>query len=135
MVKDTEVVKKMEAHTGTSVDSGAVSGATTGRVVGGLAGLLVGIGAVLIGEPLVAALGLTGAAATAASGAMTGAVAGGIVGALVWLGLPEEVAKDYEREIQAGGILLVVPAGEGDTSREIMERAGSVNVDTYGAIA
>src|SRR5687768_473487 len=55
------------------VAEGTASGATTGGVLGGLAGLLVevglftipGLGAVLIGGPIAAALGITGGAAVA----------------------------------------------------------------------
>lgn len=104
-------------NTGADVAGGALSGATTGAVIGGLAGLLTafaipGLGALLIGGPIAAALGLTGAAATTISGAATGAVAGGILGGLMGLGLPREQAAMYEERIKAGAILLAIPARE-----------------------
>lgn len=116
VVKDTVVAEKIEATTGTNVASGAAEGATTGGVVGGVLGLLVGIGAitipgigaVLIGGPLAAALGLTGAAATALTGATTGVVAGGVLGALVGLGMPEEAARYYDEQLREGAVLLAV---------------------------
>lgn len=102
---------------GVHVSEGAASGAVTGGALGGLTGLLIGLGVIsipgvgpfLAAGPLVAALGLTGAAATTATGTVTGAIAGGIIGALTSLGFPPEEAKIYEEEIRGGGILLVVP--------------------------
>lgn len=144
-VKDISLVMKNEVEgtdlassTGAHVAGGAVTGATTGAVIGGIAGLLVGIGALtipglgafLIGGPLAAALGLTGAAATTASGAVTGAVAGGLLGAIMGLGIPEEQARVYETQVQAGGILLAVPASENrvDDALDILEEFGASEV-------
>ena len=93
IMKERDENKKVAEKTGANVGAGTVSGAATGGVIGALAGLLVaagvatGIGALFIGGPLVAAMGLSGAAATAASGAATGALAGGIIGALGGLGV------------------------------------------------
>jgi hypothetical protein len=121
MVKDAQEGKDMAASTGAHVMEGAASGAATGAAVGAVAGLLIGIGAIaipgigglLVGGPLAAALGLSGTAATTASGAMTGALAGGLVGALVGLGVPEDDAKAYEQRINEGGVVLAVPVSEG----------------------
>jgi hypothetical protein len=86
VLKNKEDKEKLEENTGADVAQGAVSGATAGLALGGLAGLVAamvipGLGTLFIGGPIVAALGLTGAAATTVSGAATGAVAGGLVGA------------------------------------------------------
>lgn len=106
-------------NTGADVASGAATGVTTGAVVGGLAGLLAavalpGLGAFLIGGPIAAALGLTGAAASTVSGAATGAVAGGLLGALTGLGLSEDDARIYQDYVNQGGILVAVPARRGE---------------------
>lgn len=131
VMKDRNEGQRFENNTGANVAGGAAAGATTGAVIGGVAGLLIGIGAiaipgigaVLIGGPLAAALGLTGAAATTVAGAVTGAVAGGLVGALTGLGVPESDARVYEERVNAGGILLAVPAldDEVDDVRSILE--------------
>lgn len=142
--KDISIVTKDQAHaeniadsTGGTVAEGAVSGATTGGVVGGLAGLLIGIGAIaipglggiLIGGPLAAALGLTGAAATTVSGALTGAVAGGLIGALMGLGVSEDDAKFYEDRIREGAILLAIPdAGRREVAIDILEDNHAENI-------
>lgn len=123
VMRNSADAKNMAENTGADVAEGAVSGATTGAIVGGLAGLLgafvlPGLGAFLIGGPIAAALGLTGAAASTISGVATGAVAGGLLGALMGFGLPKEEAEVYERHINEGGILVAVPASS-KQSREV----------------
>ncbi len=122
VMKNSADAAYIRSNTGANVAGGAASGATTGALIGGLAGLLVGIGALvipgvgalLIAGPLVAALGLTGAAATTVSGATTGALAGGLIGALVNLGIPEADAKIYEDRVKSGAILVAVPETTGN---------------------
>lgn len=114
------------------VAAGTAEGVAVGGTLGALAGLLIGIGvitvpgigALLIGGPVAAALGLTGAAATTVSGAVTGALAGGLVGALTNMGLPEETARDYERRIREGGVLVAVPSN-GKRAENILRDYGA----------
>lgn len=140
VMKDKQGAKDMSADTGSDVVEGAVSGATTGAVVGGLAGLvasfmLPGLGALFVGGPIAAALGLTGAAATTASGVATGAMAGGILGALTSWGLSEEEAKIYEKRVSEGGILVAVPAKSGEESKvaQILHDRRADDVKTVSA--
>lgn len=143
MMKDPGEAEDVASSTGANVAGGAVSGATTGGIIGGIAGLLIGIGAIaipgigglLVGGPIAAALGLSGAAASTATGALTGALAGGIVGALIGLGVPEEDARIYEERIQAGAILLAVPSPEEreEEVREIFEEHGASQIRTIKA--
>lgn len=138
VVKDHETAQKIESSTGAGVASGLTTGAVTGGMIGGLAGLLAGIGAItipglgalLFAGPIATALGLTGAAAATTSGAISGALAGGLLGALVGLGIPEETAKEYEREIKAGAVLLAVPAHDHDEQDPlgIMQKHGGENL-------
>lgn len=108
--------------TSDNVKDGAATGAASGGVIGGLAGLIVGIsalaipgiGAIFIAGPLVAALGLTGVAATTISGGVSGAITGGLVGGLVGLGFSQEDANLYERSIKEGAILLNVEVDSND---------------------
>src|SRR5258706_9338553 len=75
IMKEGTERERFANDTGTNVAGSAATGATTGAVIGGIAGLLIGlgaitipgIGAILIGGPFGAALGLTGAAATTIS--------------------------------------------------------------------
>lgn len=137
MMKDTLEAGDIARQTGAeTVVGNTLGGAATGAVLGGLAGLaasfvIPGLGAFFIGGPLAAALGLTGAAATAASGAATGAVAGGILGALTSVfGLSTEEARIYEDRINEGGILLAVPAriGEEQEVEGILTELGADNI-------
>jgi hypothetical protein len=133
-------VKVNENDPAGAVVQTATAGATTGAVVGGLAGLLVaagaitvpGIGAILIGGPLLAALGITGGIATTVSAAATGALAGGIVGALVGLGLPRETAEIYSEGIKRGGVMLSVQVSDDEegTVANILTSNGAENVQS-----
>ena len=117
-MEDAEKSKVKAKNTG----AGLASGATTGGVVGALAGLAVtngilpGLGALFIGGPLVAALGLGATAAVVASGAVTGAAAGTLAGALTGYGLSEPDAHIYEEHIARGNIFVSVdcPDPKGD---------------------
>jgi len=121
VMRDRKEQEEIGHNTGTKVAGGALSGATTGLVVGGIAGLLAGIiipglGAFLIGGPIAAALGLTGAAASTVSGAATGVVAGGLIGALTGLGLSKDDAERYQERVKEGAILVAVPVTSQDLS-------------------
>jgi len=130
LMKDTKEAKVMAENTGASVADDTVKGASTGAVVGGIAGFLAGtvlpgLGGFLIGGPIGAALGLTGAAASTVSGAATGAVAGGLIGALTsTFDLSEDEARAYETRINEGGVLVAVPARNGEEAevKDIMKQ-------------
>lgn len=123
--RDTNLVKTEQTGPVQNMVGAGAAGATTGAAVGGLAGILLaagtltipGIGPLLIGGPLVAALGLSGGAATVATTAITGAAAGGIIGALTGLGMPEETAKIYNTRVSEGGTVLSVNAEDSDAAK------------------
>ena len=103
----------------------APEGAATGGVVGGALGAIV---AGLTGTGSIAAIAATGGAAAplvvgplaaALAGLGAGAVGGGIIGGLVGLGIPEVRAKEYERKLRDGAIMVSVRAGSrtGDEAR------------------
>ncbi|MEN9380031.1 MAG: hypothetical protein RJB15_1724, partial [Pseudomonadota bacterium] len=56
-----------------------------------------------------------GAAATTVSGATTGILAGGLIGALTGLGVSDNDAHHYEESIRSGGVLVAIPAQQGDS--------------------
>lgn len=140
LVKDNSAVGAESGQGG--VTAGAVTGASTGGVLGALAGLLVGIGVLAIpgvgpllaGGPLLASLGISGAAAStavgAAAGAATGAVAGGLAGALVKRGVPEEEAMRMEMRLKEGGVLLGVTTDRlsSDTAADILRAQGAESI-------
>ncbi len=144
VVKEGTKITQSEdsGHKGGSVAEGAVSGAATGGVLGGLAGLLIGIGALaipgvgafLVGGPIAALLGLTGAAATTISGATTGALAGGLMGGLIGLGVPEDEAKVYEQKVREGAVLLAVPTNSQTGENEVRKVFDDYNADQIRTI-
>ena len=107
-------------------ESRADQGATAGGVLGALAGGLIAVaslavpGGIFVTGPFWAALG----------GAAAGAAGGGLVGALVGAGIPEEHARDYERRIEAGEVLLGVDAvtePQAIEARRILEESGATS--------
>jgi hypothetical protein len=81
---------------------GAVSGGLVLGAIGGLIGLagvaLPGIGLIVVGGPLAAAL------ADAAAGGAAGVIAGGLMG----MRIPEHRAKQYEKSVREGSTLISV---------------------------
>jgi len=92
---------------GTAAGEGAATGMLTGGVLGGLvgaaaSGLIPGFG------PVIAA----GILSTILGGAAVGAAAGGMLGALMGLGIPEDEARYYQSEFEAGRVIITVKASE-----------------------
>ncbi|MER2063258.1 MAG: general stress protein [Alkalibacterium sp.] len=115
--KDDSQVDKIEDDTNTSVDASGDSkgskagkgtglGALSGGVLGGIVGLIAEVG--LLAIPGIGPIAAAGPLATTLAGLGTGAVGGGIVGALVGAGMPEEEAKEYERYLKDGKIIVMV---------------------------
>lgn len=105
---------------GTEKGNKSAEGLATGGVVGGALGAVV---AGLTATGSIAAIAATGGAAAplvagplaaAIAGLGVGAVGGGIIGALVGLGIPEVRAKEYEKKLRDGEILVAVRADGGD---------------------
>jgi uncharacterized membrane protein len=115
--KDDSQVDRIEDDTRTGVDSGDDSkgskagkgtgiGALSGGVLGGIVGLIAEVG--LLAIPGIGPIAAAGPIATTLAGLGTGAVGGGIVGALVGAGMPEEEAKEYEKFLKSGKIIVMV---------------------------
>lgn len=99
-----------------------VRGAGVGAIVGGtlaaLAGVAIsvtGVGLVVAG-PLVAALG---------AGVM-GATAGGFLGSLVGMGVHDDVARTYVRDLQGGAVLVGIDCepARADKAKWVLRGAG-----------
>lgn len=115
------------------VGSGAAVGAGTGAAVAGSAARLAAamLGAVTVPIP---GIGLIAAGPIAATlgGAAAGAATGGLIGALLSAGLPEEKARAYENQIEAGDTLVSVTVPEersGDVS-SILSQHGATGIET-----
>ncbi|MBT2689112.1 general stress protein [Bacillus sp. ISL-47] len=127
---DVDVLDESSGR-GKNAGKGAGIGAGTGGVLGGIVGLIAEVGLLTI--PGIGVLAAAGPLATTLSGAAIGATGGGIVGALTGAGIPEEDAKEYERYVKDGNILLMVEVDE--EQRSEIERnfteSHSLNTDMY----
>lgn len=117
---------------GTELDGGTTK-AAEGMGVGGAIG--GGVGAAIaalfaVGTSIaIPGLGLVvaGPIAAALAGAGAGAATGGLIGALVGAGIPEERAREYERGLNDGGIVIGARARDAAHAAEL-ER----DFNTYG---
>jgi hypothetical protein len=102
---DHKMGNKAAEGTGVGAMAGGAIGATImGIIAAGTAVSVPGIG-LLIAGPIAGAL----------AGGAAGGAAGGLVGALIGAGIPENRARQYERDIKEGGILVGVnPRNEDD---------------------
>jgi uncharacterized membrane protein len=109
-----------------------VEGTTKGAIAGGVLGGLVAVGALVI--PGAAPFAVAGLLAAWLEGMFAGAFFGGIAGALIEHGVPEDVARRYEKQMSDGDYLMMVLAKQGHreaTARQILQEAGSEDVETY----
>ena len=132
---DAATAAKHGISTTTPEDAGegAVKGTGIGLGVGILASLaaltIPGIGLVLGGGALAAALGATALTAGA------GAIAGGATGYLKDQGVPHEAAERYHGTVAGGGAVLSVniPSGDVDqaTAESVLSKYGAADVNAY----
>jgi hypothetical protein len=67
--------------------------------------------------------------------ATLGAAAGSIIATLIGLGAPEEVARFYQRELEAGRTIVTVKGGSGcDEALDILRRHGAYNARTQEGV-
>ena len=105
-----------ETNAGEGAAVGAAAGAVSGAAVG--AGILAGV------IPVVGPVLAIGTLGTILLNAAGGAAIAGIAGALVGWGIPEDDAKFYESQVQAGRYLVTVECGQGDDARDLLKRHG-----------
>jgi len=124
--------KTANGKKGSRAAEGAAAGVAAGASVGALWALGIAAGVLPVIGPVIAGGLLASVLASAAGGA---AIAG-VVGALVGLGIPEDEARYYEGEFQAGRTLVTVRAdGRSDEAWAILNRHGAYNRETAGTAA
>jgi len=117
-----------DSHAG----SGALAGALTGLGLGALAGLGVLAGVIPVVGPAIAG----GTLGVILSNAAAGAGLAGLAGALLGYGIPEEEAKFYHGEFEAGRTIVTVTAdGRCDEATSIMRQHGGYDMSTRPASA
>jgi hypothetical protein len=90
--------------------SKALEGAGVGSAIGGTTGAIIGAIAAIGTTVVLPGLGLlvAGPIAAGLAGAGAGSLTGGLIGALVGSGIPEDRAKEYDKGIREGGIVMGV---------------------------
>lgn len=114
LVTDTTRGTSFAMKEGTKTQSYEATGAEAGGAFGAIAALLIAASVIPSGGLSLVAIGPI-AATFAGLGA--GGLLGGMVGGLVGLGVPEHEAKLYEKDIQAGNILLAVTCENKDEQK------------------
>ncbi|HEX6483672.1 MAG TPA: hypothetical protein VF043_32910 [Ktedonobacteraceae bacterium] len=115
---------------GDDVVDSAATGALEGGILGGLVGaavslLIPGIGPFVAGGILAATLGAAG----------IGALAGSLIGILTGMGVPEEEARFYQRELEAGHTIVTVKSpGDYNDALIILRRNGAYDATTRPAV-
>ena len=111
----------------TNAGTGAVTGVVAGLGLGALAGLGVLSGIIPVVGPAIAG----GTLGVILSNAAVGAGVGGLVGALVGAGIPEDEARYYHDEFEAGRTIVTVQAeGRADDAMTIFRRHGAYDMNT-----
>src|SRR5512143_3925385 len=115
------------AEEGSRAGVGAIAGVLAGAGLGGLVGLGVLAGVIPVIGPVIAG----GTLATILANAAGGAAIGGLVGALAGAGIPEEEARYYQGELEAGRTIVTVQAdGRYDEAVTILRRHGAYDMHT-----
>jgi len=112
-----DVTPGTELSGGTKAAEGLGKGAAIGGGIGAALAALFAIGTSIV----IPGLGLVvaGPIAAALAGAGAGGATGGLIGALIGAGIPEDRAKEYERGIKDGGILIGTRYRDADHAREL----------------
>jgi len=122
----TAAADDTESHAGT----GAMTGAVAGLGLGALAGLGVLSGVIPVIGPAIAA----GTLGVILSNAAAGAGIAGLVGALIGAGVPEEEARYYHSEFEAGRTIVTVKADSRyDEAMAILRRHGAHDMTSRGS--
>ena len=115
MMNEGTHLRAFGAERGSKGGDGVAVGAAAGGALGAVVAGLTATGSI-------ATIAATGGAATpivigplaaALAGLGVGAAGGGILGGLIGLGIPDVRAKEYERDLNDGGILITVRANHG----------------------
>lgn len=110
---------------GTADTSSESTGVLTGAAAGAGGGALWGLGIAAGVLPAIGPVIAGGVLAAIAASAAAGAAAGGVLGALIGLGVPEEDARRYEQDFEAGRTLVTVrTVGHREQAEEILRRHG-----------
>jgi len=119
LIEDVEI-KKADRHVLTWAEWGAVAGGLLGLLVGGVV-----FTAPAVGSMLVTGASLSGAINGLLGGAVTGGALFGIADGLAEWGIASEEAKQLEKLVEEGKVLVIVKAGseQAEQVAKILDKA------------
>jgi len=130
--EDVSGAIRADESAGSEAGTGALAGALTGLGLGALTGLGVLAGAIPVVGPAITA----GTLGIILTNAAAGAGIVGVVGALIGAGIPENEAKYYNEEFEAGRTIVTVQTdGRADEATAIMRRHGAYDMSSRGTAA
>ena len=135
LMDDKTRERAFAAYTNSKGSEGVATGATIGGVLGAIVAGMTATGSVaaIVGTGGLAAPLVAGPLAAALVGLGAGGVAGGLIGGLVGVGVGEHRAKEYEKGLRDGGILVAIKPKEHhdrETVRSALEGRGLRNART-----
>jgi hypothetical protein len=135
MMDDKTRERAFAAVTNVKGSEGVATGATIGGVIGAIVAGLTATGSVaaIAGTGGLAAPLVAGPLAAALAGLGAGAAGGGIIGGLIGLGIGESKAKDIEKGLRNGGILVAVKPRSPESRVEV-RRALDYGGTTIGEV-
>jgi uncharacterized protein YjbJ (UPF0337 family) len=112
-----DVTPGSELKGGTKAAEGLGAGSVIGGGIGAALAALFAVGSSVV----IPGLGLVvaGPIAAALAGAGAGGATGGLIGALIGAGIPEDRAKEYERGLNEGGIVIGTRARDAQHAAEL----------------
>ncbi len=116
-IRDHQIKQDMTAEAAKGAGQGAVVGGVLGALAGGL---LAGVASITVPVLGIAAIGPVVGAFT---GAGAGGAAGTLVGALAQMGIPEKRAKEYQKYVESGQVLVsvTVPPKDGPKVQDVLD--------------
>lgn len=118
---------------GVQTPTHTVAAAGVGVALGVALGLLAGLGALAI--PGLGVFIAAGPIIAMICSVIAGAAIGGVAGALAGLGISEIEARQYERKLRRGAILLSIRVDDQDQrahAKKVLEGYGATNIATVG---
>ena len=130
MMDDKTREKAFSATVKAKGSEGLAAGATVGGVLGAIVAGLTATGSVaaIAGTGGLATPLVVGPLAAALAGLGVGAAGGGIVGGLIGVGIGEKRAKEYEKGLREGGILVAVRPKTKEHREKVRNALGSSDV-------
>lgn len=136
MMDDKTREKAFSAVVNAKGSEGIAAGATIGGILGAIVAGLTATGSVaaIAGTGGLATPLVVGPLAAALAGLGAGAAGGGIVGGLIGVGIGEKRAKDYEKGLREGGILVAVRPKTKEHRADVRRALDAGRSSTYGNI-